>query len=446
MTVMSADPVARGAAFLPGLGEDEFGRLPRGEPAAISARREAAFARYAAIPVPTPRDEEWRRTDPALIPFGGHRRMPDLVRDDRPAPAGAWDNEFDVVVIVSDRRLGIRDRSGAIARGDVVVTDLRDAARSAPDLLAACLGGEALNQAPRKLALAADAFWNAGLFVHVRPGKVLEGGVLIRHEHGADGGLFLPRFLVVVGAGAQARIVEHYASAEDISFLTLGLREFYVGENAALDMVSLEEWGGGTVHVGEDWARVDRDGRINWITLTLGGKVSKMAAGCDVCAPNAQAHLSGLFFADGTQHVDQKTLQLHSSPHTRSYLLYKGAVKDAGHSVYQGTIQARPGAIDVDAYQMNNNLILSEGARADSLPGLEIDADDLKCSHGATTGTLDPEQIFYLRSRGLSETEAKQMVVTAFFEEVVAKVPYEFIREKLRGHIGAKVAEAVGQR
>jgi len=165
--------------------------------------------------------------------------------------------------------------------------------------------------------------------------------------------------------------------------------------------VSLQEWGRGTYHIGEDWGRVERDARIDWVTLLLGGQVSKMMVGCDIHDVNSSAYLSGLFFADGQQHVDQRTLQLHSAPHTYSNLLYKGAVKDQGHSVYQGIIAAAPGAIKVDAYQMNNNLVLNDGARADSLPGLEIDADDLKCSHGSTMGNLDRDQIFYLQARGL---------------------------------------------
>jgi ABC-type transport system involved in Fe-S cluster assembly, permease component len=194
----------------------------------------------------------------------------------------------------------------------------------------------------------------------------------------------------------------------------------------------VQEWGARTYHIGEDWVRAERDARVEWVTLLLGGRVCKMMVSCDVCEPHASARLSGLFFANRHQHVDQKTLQLHTAPHTYSNLLYKGAVKDEGHSVYQGIIEAAPGAVKVDAYQMNNNLILNEGARADSLPGLEIDADDLKCSHGATFGNLDPNQLFYLRARGLTETEARQSLVMAFFEEVIARVPYECMQERVR--------------
>ena len=186
---------------------------------------------------------------------------------------------------------------------------------------------------------------------------------------------------------------------------------------------------------------VEQDGRVDWVTLSLGGRASKLMVGSDVCAPRAHAQLSGVFFADRDQHFDQRTLQLHTSPHTTSYLLYKGAVKDTGRSVYQGVINAKPGAIDVDAYQMNNNLILNEGARADSLPGLEIDADDLKCSHGSTMGTLDPEQLFYLQSRGLPAAEARRLVVAGFFEEVISQVPHAFVQERLREHIQLKMGD-----
>ena len=408
-----------------------------GEAAIVSRKRLEAFKSYSTLAVPTARDDEWRRTDPLLFPFG-KLTPPAALEQVEPGKGEAWDDEFDVVVSVGDETYSIHDRSGALKSGKVHVMSLADAAAKLPEVLERFLQGSALPEQPRKFAQMADAFWNVGLLIHVPTKTVLEKGVLVRYQHAAANGIVIPRVLVVVEDQSEARMVEHFSSGSD-PFFCIGSREFYVGQNSFLKLVSALEWGNNTFHIGEDWARVGRDGKIDWVTLTLGGKVCKLMVGSDVCEPNAQAYLSGVFFADEDQHVDQRTLQLHSSPDTYSNLLYKGAVKDRGHSVYQGVINAKPGAIRVDAYQINNNLILSEGARADSLPGLEIDADDLKCSHGATCGTLDPEQLHYLRTRGLDATEATRLIVTGFFEDVVSKVPYEFLQERLREHIQVKI-------
>jgi Fe-S cluster assembly protein SufD len=423
-----------------GLDEAAFAALAAaGGPPALQAAREEAFAVFRELPLPRPTDEEWRRTDPELFPLDAFRRLPDL----RPAGGEARVCElgahFEVAVTVDDGAYAIADREGAVAAGRVTVMALAEAAERRPDLLAHALAGVARPPKPRKFTSLVEAFWNFGLLIHVPAGARLERGVLVRYRHTAASGLFIPRIVIVVEDGASATVAEHYASDAAAPLLAVGSREMAVGAGAQLKLVSLQEWGGRTLHIGEDWSRVGRDGRIDWVTLTLGGKASKLVCGCDVAAPGAEAWLSGLYFADGKRHVDQRTVQQHSSPHTRSSLLYKGAVKDDSHSVYQGVIAAGRGAVKVDAYQMNKNLVLGEGARADSLPGLEIDADDLKCSHGATSGTLDDAQLFYLQSRGIPADRARQMLVNAFFEEVIARVPFAFMQERVREHVERSV-------
>lgn len=426
-----------GTDFLANLDESAFTRASVvGEPTILRAKREEAFAAYACTAAPTNRDEEWRRTDPALFPFGDFAPLPMLT----PAPnyaAEIIDSEFDVTVTVTDKNFSIGRRN---ANSPVVVLSLAEAAASHGDLLKKYLQGPAQPEQPRKFTSLVDAFWNFGLLILAPRGAQIEHGVLVRYDISAAGKMILPRLLVIAEDGSSLRVAEYYRSKNDAAILSVSSREMYVGENATLKIAALQEWSGESLHIGEDWSRVERDGKIDWVTLALGSKVSKQMCCCDVRAPNANAFMSGLYFASGTQHIDQRTLQKHSSHHTYSNLLYKGAVKDNAHSVYQGIIAAGPGAIKVDAYQMNKNLVLTPNARADSLPGLEIDADDLKCSHGSTIGTLDPEQLFYLMSRGLSRAEARQMLVNAFFEEVTAKVPWGFMQDRIRHHVAEKMA------
>lgn len=438
---MTTAPLSVEAAFVPGFEESS---LPRdaGEPALLQAKRAAAFAQYSELPMPTIRDEEWRRTDPEMFPFDQFAAAPALPLLATAPEAGPWDHEFDVVVTVTDAGFHIRDAAGMLAGKKLVVQSLADAAVNHPEMVERYVQGTARVKQPRKFTALVDAFWNFGIFIYVPAKTIITRGVLIRYTHSTAGRVVLPYLVAVADEQSELTIAEQYESPDSVEMLALSAREFYAKQGAVLRAASLQEWGDKTFHIGEDWVRAERDARVDWVSLLLGGQLSKMMVSCDVAAPNSNAYLSGLFFAEKQQHIDQCTLQLHSSANTYSNLLYKGAVKDRGHSIYQGVIDAAPHAVKVDAYQMNNNLILSEGARADSLPGLEIDADDLKCSHGATCGNLDPNHLFYLRSRGLSEAAARQLLVMAFFEEVIARVPHEFMRERVRDNVRHKVGVA----
>ena len=275
--------------------------------------------------------------------------------------------------------------------------------------------------------------------------------LLVNWRFAAGGKLHMPRLVVAVEPDAHLTLVERFQGLErgttsiskdwkaDAALAVIGAHEFHVGAGATLERVALHEWHAATICIAEDAAVVAERGRADWVTAVFGGRAVKLTAGCDVAGAGAAAHLSGLYFADGTQHVDQRTLQRHSSPDTTSHLLYKGAVRDQSHSIYQGLIQAARGAVRVDAYQMNRNLVLNEGARADSLPALEIDADDLKCSHGSATGNLDPEQIFYLRARGIPEAAARHLLIAAYFEEVIGKVSHAGVQERLRAAVAQKM-------
>lgn len=404
----------------------------------LREKRASAFASYRALPMPTLRDEEWRRTDPALFGLESFTVLPVLASLSS-SPSHELDTLFDVVVSVSENGYHISDRNGLVAAGKLTVLDLETAAARFPDLIEKHVHGAAVIESNRKFTDLNGAFWNFGLFIHVPANATIENGVLVRYNLTDSGSLLIPKLVVVSEKGSNAKVVEVFESSDETPTCCIGARELYVEQAARLQLFALQEWGRSSLHIGEDWSRVGRDAQVDWVTLTLGSKASKMTMGCDVSAPNSNAYLSGLFFADRDQHVDQRTLQQHSSPNTYSNLLYKGAVKDQGHSVYQGIIAASRGAIHVDAYQMNNNLVLNSGAKADSLPGLKIDADDLKCSHGSTMGNLDADQLFYLRSRGFTEAEARKTLVLAFFEEIIAKIPYEFLQERIRDDVHRKI-------
>ena len=419
--------------LVPGFDETLFGEVNGGDSSAfVRGKREEAFQAYATIPMPQKTDAEWRRTDPGAFPFSRFRRLPDLMPL-AVAPTGPWDDRFDVVVSVSDVGYAVLDRTRRLEKGDLVVTGLRDAAEKGK------LRPEQLHAGRSKFLALNSAFWNLGLVINVADKVELEKGILIRYRHEAGGRIFLPRVVVVAGSESRFTLMELLSSAGDAEFMTVGAREFHLGAAAGVKIVTLQEWGESTYSITNDWAVLERDARIDWTTLNFGSRICKSHFGSDVAGAGASAELGGLFFGSGDQHLDQSTVQVHSAPNTYSNLLYKGAVKDRAYSIYRGMIEAKPAAQKIDAYQNNNNLVLSNGARADSIPGLEIEANDLRCTHGATVGHLDPEQIFYLRSRGLSEVEARKMVIGGFFESVVERIPYEFVKEEVRRRIEGKI-------
>ena len=424
---------------LPGFDEELFNRIQSEEqPAVLANKRAEAFAGYLQIASPTVRDEEWRRTDPALFPISDVQRLPTLPRLET-VTASPWDEQFDVVVAVQQDGYAILRNNDTPEQAGITIGSFAEIAENHPDWIETYLQGKAMPATSGKYEAFNDAFWNFGLFLHIPANVKWERGMLIRYNITQPNSMLIPRLVVVAERNSEAVIAEHLESADDIRFVAVPERELYVDEGANFKLVSLQEWGANSCQITNDWGLVQRDANLNWITLNFGTARSKMKFGSDVAGPGSAADMDGIFFATGEQHMDQRTLQIHSSPDTYSRLLYKGAVKDTGRSVYQGLIIARPGAIRVDAYQTNNNLVLNEGARADSIPGLLIDADDLKCSHGSTVGNLDPEQLFYLRSRGLSEDEARRALILGFFEEVIDRIPHDFIRDIVHRNIEAKM-------
>ena len=440
MTTLKEQAIDEAQESVLGFDEEAFNRLDTSqEPSLLKAKREQAFHAYLQTKCPSPADEEWRRTDPSLFPFGELSQLP-FIFPARQTSFSPWDEFFDVVVSIRDNSYSIKDCSGVLEQGRVAVLPLTDASTHHPELVKRCFGGALGSSRSGKYELLNDAFWNVGFFVYVPEGVHLEKGILLHYEYERPRSIAVPKLVVLAERGSYLKLAERLTTDDQTVFMSMSSKDVYVEESAHVEVVSLQTWGCESFYWAHDMARVARDAKVDWVTLNLGSKVSKVKLGSDVAGAGARAELDGLFFCTGEQHIDQTTLQIHSSPDTYSRLLYKGAVKDRSHSVYQGLIRANPGAVNVDAYQTNNNLVLSNGARADTIPGLLIDADDLKCSHGATIGNLDPSQLFYLRTRGLSEREARQILIRGFYEEVTSRITFDHMRDEVEGALDVRAA------
>jgi Fe-S cluster assembly protein SufD len=218
-----------------------------------------------------------------------------------------------------------------------------------------------------------------------------------------------------------------------------GAIELLLQDGARLRFAAVQNWGRDVWHLTHERALVGRDADLDWVVASLGSRLTKSFQTVELDGQGASARMSGLFFVDGQQHLDHDTQQNHNRPDTTSDLLYKGVLKEKGRSVWQGMIKVLPSAQRANGYQANRNLILEKSARADSIPGLEIEADDVRCTHGATVGQLDPEEIFYLMSRGLPRIEAERLVVGGFFAPLMERIRVDSLRERLSAAIQARI-------
>ena len=418
------------------------------EPAWAIGQRRAAAGNARALGFPSRELELWRRVDfrtleqgfPSLDPFRDGpptRNLDDLP----PALLERLGGEAGRIALVVQRNTSvvIEQNAPELARQGVIVCSLERALVQHADKLQDRLGALIEPDYDGYAALGA-ALRSGGAFVHVPDG--VEAVVPIRLFHWLDGTgqLVAPRSVIVLGKNARATIVDEQLSdaGEDLAF-HLGGTEVFLGDDAKLVYGTLQEWGGNVYHYSNQRARVGRGAELQWIQTILGGRMVKTNSYFDLAGPGGQAFVHGFMFGDGRQQFHLHTLQRHLADHCTSDLLIKGCLKDRARSVYQGLIQVAEGAQRTDAYQANRNLVLSDTARADSIPGLEILANDVRCTHGATIGSVDPEQMYYLMARGLPRNEAQRLIVEGFFAPVIDRIPLEGIREHLRQVIQRKI-------
>ena len=410
--------------------------------------RRTAAAILRALNLPSRQHELWRRTDfraleaelPKLDAFTTVPAARNI--DDLPAPILeriAAESGAIALVVQRGNTVVFEQTHPSLVRQGVVVGSLDRGFREHEAVLRERYGSLIHPDYDWYTAYGA-AIRSGGAFVYVPDG--VEAAVPIRLFQWLDsaGTLTAPRTVVVLGKNAKAVIVEEQLSApaEGIAF-HCGGTEVFVGEGAHLTYGTLQDWGRNVVHYSNQRARLDRDAELQWIQTLLGARTVKTNSYFDLAGPGAKAYVHGFMFGDHDQHFHLHTLQRHQKDHCTSDLLIKGCLKDTARSVYQGLIQVSEGAQRTDAYQANRNLLLSDTARADSIPGLEILANDVRCTHGATIGNVDDEQMHYLMARGLHRATAQRLIVEGFFAPVLDRIPLEHVRDQLQAVIGRKI-------
>lgn len=400
-----------------------------------------AWGTFTSIPYPTDKDEAWRRTSLAQL----NKKVLHL------------DNSVKKIEIPEQFKKPVMDglhagqlilypggRSSNLVskyqQQGVIFDDLMNIIKEKPELIQKTVG-KLVPASAGKFAALASAFATQGVFLYIPRGvKVNEPLHSLFWNEGHETAAF-SHHVVWLEDGAEATFVQESASdmAELSTQFHTGILEVYVGQGATLKMVELQSWGDDVWNVMHEKISVQKDGNLTWIFGALGSRLTKSFSSVDLAGQGATAKVSGFYFADRNQHFDMDTEQIHRAPNTTSDLLYKGAVTGEARSVWQGNIFVAPGANGTDGYQANRNLILSQHARADSIPGLEILADDVKCTHGATVGKVDPDQVFYLLSRGLDKNEAKHLIVEGFFETIMDRIPFKEVQERFRQAIKEKI-------
>jgi Fe-S cluster assembly protein SufD len=437
----------------------------RAAPAWVTDQRRAAFDRLESLSLPDRRDENWMRTDIRLFKpkAWGPRHAP---RSDAMVPTG----------------LLAECLAGGRSTGDSFFDDGAQAAGGSTPLAGRLLSldghvlheeldpalaarGVLFGSADRLLADHADlfqrhwfsvidsrcdwfaalhaAFHSASTVLYVPPGVKIEEPLHVLSGL-SEGGVDTSHVLVVLGDGAEATVLTETAGGGGSGSTTgsgfhCGGTEIVVGRNAFLRMVNLQNWSMGVWHFARQKAVIHEQGRLQWTLGALGSRLSQVAQDVALVGRGASAQVNGVMFTEGRQQLVYNTLQHHEAPGCRSDLLYKGGLQDRSRLVWRGMIKVDKVAQKTDGYQRNDNLMLSREARADSIPGLEIEADDVRCTHGATSGRVDEEQIFYAQARGLSADEAARLVVAGFFQQVFDRITILPVREALARAIGSRI-------
>ncbi|HWJ68193.1 MAG TPA: Fe-S cluster assembly protein SufD [Nocardioides sp.] len=300
------------------------------------------------------------------------------------------------------------------------------------------IGELAPNERPAALAAA-----NAGgaLLLDVPAEAVVAEPVVIRLTGSSVDDLVWGRLVYRIGAHAEVTIVLLHGGSARYSAIST----FLVGDGAKVNVLSLQDWDDDAVHLGRDAIRVGRDASVKHTSISFGGDLVRMHANVEYAGPGGEAELLGLYFADEGQHLEHRLFADHNAPKTRSNVVYKGALQGKGaHTVWIGNVLIRKVAEGIETYEENRNLVLTDGCQADSVPNLEIETGEIEgAGHASATARFDDEQLFYLRSRGVSEKEAQRLVVHGFFNDLIRKVDIPLVEEQLLATVEAELAKNV---
>ena len=398
-------------------------------PSWLLDRRVCAAEAFASAVPPDVADEEWRYS--AIREFDLSDFVPSANTGDAPPPEIEVDSAA-VVRAVNGRIISVEAEDELIAAG-VYVGPLSDSEQG-PDLL-----GAVASEASDYFTVLNDAFSPEPVLIRVPPGVVLNRPIVVTHHVAGERSAAFPRLVVDIGADAQAEVLDLHTSS-DGPLLVCPVTELDVAAAGRLGYLNVQQLGSSTWQFSSQLARAERDASLTASTAAFGGGYARTRSDVRLVGRGANCDLLALYFGDGQQGLDFRTYQDHVAADTTSNLLYKGVVSDDSRSIYTGLIRVRPDARGTNAFQTNRNLKLGENAWVESVPNLEIENNDVRCSHASAVGPVDADQRFYLESRGVPTGEAERLIVAGFLAEVLASLPVPAMRPALRSAIDAKLS------
>lgn len=415
------------------------------EPAWLTERRKRSWAAYEGANWPSGKDEEWMRTDVRLFKLD---KFSLAESESQPGADALLARGVDLggrVESVNGRAL-VSELDEELASKGVVFGGLGQAVLDHGDLVRAATDREIVSPTYDRFAMLNDACWTGGVVLHVPKGVRLEKPLHAISRLAGAGASDLSKTLVVLEEGAEATLLMETASDDpEAAGLHNGSIEIVVGKGARLRYVNLQNWNNRTWHFAHQKAVVGQEAQLQWTIGALGARLAKVNQRVALAGKDAEAQVNGVMFTQGKQHLCYNTHQHHEAPYCRSDLLYKNALQDHSRTVWRGMIAVDEAGQRTDAYQRNDNLMLAATARADSIPGLEIEADDVRCTHGSTSGRVDDTMIYYAMNRGYTRQEAVRMIVTGFFQQVFDRITIDSVREALGEAIGARVQDLPNQ-
>jgi Fe-S cluster assembly protein SufD len=412
--------------------------LPGAQVAWLARLREDALAHFVERGFPTTRDEDWKYTSVAPIAKRAFTLAPRGILARLDASALGMDEDAPHRLVFVDGRFAPHlSRVGPLPDG-VVLESFADTLQRSADALEPWLVADAHQTIFASLNA---AFMSDGVHLRLPRASVLAEPIHAVFVSTATDAAVHVRNVIVVEDGAQATIVEHYVGVDDATSLTNAVTQAFVGSNGTLAHYRLQQEASGALHVGALHALQQRDSRFASHSISLGAALARTDITTRFAAEGCEAELNGLFVAGGRQHVDHHTRIDHAQPHGTSREYYKGVLDGAARGVFNGKVVVHPGAQRTDAHLASHNLLLSKTAEIDTKPELTIDADDVKCAHGASVGQLDPDQLFYLRARGLDAPFARALLTYAFAHDVIERVRIASLRSAVERVLFARLPE-----
>ncbi len=407
--------------------------------------KQKSFDLFRALPMPTRKNESWRFASINTLDLDGYDFGAVAPASERQALVDASrfvDDRAGRIVFVDNQLVTHEHAAAEFHRRGVIFEPLSEALATHRELLQEYFMAQEPHLGSDKFAALHSAFVTAGCLLYVPPGVEIALPFVTRHWAAAENGVVLPHTLVIAGDNAKVTLVDVFgARTRPQHNLACGVNHLFAGPGATINYYALQNWSDESLAFQINSLTADRDATINFLAVNMGCSHYRSETHSILKGEGSHAEMLSLSITDRDQEVDQRTLQTHLAPNAKSNLLFKNALADDSRTIFSGLIRVAEDAQKTDAYQSNRNLLLSDTAEANSLPGLEIEANDVRCTHGATTGQIDETELFYMLARGINRKLARELLVFGFFEEVISQIQNEQLAERVRELIQQKFRE-----